>query len=93
MKMMVAIITMFGFSGTAHAEETLTEKTQVKVKSVSRSAKKGSHRLSEAVCGKLTGDNKVECLAKQAKNRLQEGKDVVVDKADEVKNAVDSDHK
>lgn len=49
------------------------------------------NRTAEALCGKLTGDSKVECLAKKAKNRVHEGTEVVKDKAVEVKNSVDTD--
>lgn len=93
MKLLIAAIALFGFLGTGYAEETPAEKTQVEVNAIKRSAKKGVHRASEAVCGKLTGDSKVKCLAKKAKHRLKEGKDVVKDKASEVKDAVDSEKK
>jgi hypothetical protein len=75
------------------AEETITEKAAVTTKTIKRNAKKGLHRTKEAFCGKLTGDNKVQCLAKEAKNRLEEGKDSIKDKASEVKNDIDSDKK
>lgn len=93
MKLIIATLAIFGFLGLSHAEETLTEKAQVKVKSAKRTAKKGLHRANEAVCGDLTGDSKLECLSKKTKNRLEEGKDSVKDKGTEVKNAVDSDSK
>lgn len=71
----------------------MSEKAEVKVNSAKRTMKKGMNRTKEAVCGKLTGDNKVECLAKEAKNRMGEGADSVSDKATEIKNNVDSDKK
>lgn len=79
-----------GLSNQASAEETLSEKAQVTGKSVKRSAKKGLNRTKEAICGKLTGDSKVECMAKEAGNRIEETTDVVKDKATEIKNEVDS---
>lgn len=79
-----------GQSNRAIAEETLSEKAQATGKSVKRSAKKGLNRTKEAICGKLTGDSKVECMAKEAGNRIEETTDAVKDKASEVKNEVDS---
>lgn len=93
MKLLILSFALFGWLGISHAEETLTEKTQVTVNSVKRSGKKGLNRTKEALCGKLTGDNKVQCLAKKAKNRVEEGADAVKDKGTEIKNAVDSDKK
>lgn len=93
MKIFILILVIFGFVNISLAEETLSEKAEVTAKSVKRSVKKGIHRTAEAICGKLTGDNKVQCLSKEAKNRLKDGKDAIVDKASEIKNAVDADKK
>jgi hypothetical protein len=81
------------FAPAAHAEETVGEKAVVTGKSTKRALKKGANRVGEELCGKLTGDSKASCMAKEAKNRITEGKDAVVDKASEVKNAVDSEKK
>ncbi|MBN8542592.1 MAG: hypothetical protein J0L82_19535 [Deltaproteobacteria bacterium] len=92
MKMMIAtlgVLTLLGVT-SVRAEETLSEKATVTGKSVKRSAKKGVNRTKEAICGKLTGDSKVECMAKEAGNRIEESSDVVKDKASEIKNNVDS---
>ena len=95
MKLFIASIVLFSSSvgsfGVCHAEETVGEKAQATTKSVKRSGKKGIHRASEAMCGTLTGDNKLQCLAKKSKNRVEEGKDAVIDKGSEMKNAVDTD--
>ena len=93
MKVLIAVIALFGFLSTGYAEETIAEKTAVEVKTIKRSAKKGVNRTKEALCGKLTGDSKLECLAKKAKHRVEEGAAVVTDKASEVKGAVDTDKK
>jgi len=93
MKFLIVVVALLGFLELSSAEETLSEKAQVTTKTATRTVKKAIHRTSEALCGKLTGDSKIECLAKEAKNHLKEGKDVVVDKASEVKNAVDSEKK
>lgn len=90
MKLFLSLIAAMSFISFAHAEETLTEKAAVTGKTVVREVKKGANRAAEVACGTLTGDNKVQCLAKKAKNRVVETKDAVVDKADEVKNAVDT---
>lgn len=93
MKSLIVFFGLFGFLASSYAEETVVEKAKVEVKAAARSAKKGANRASEYVCGTLTGDSKVECLAKKAKNRVVEAKDVVKDKAVEVKDAVDTDKK
>lgn len=93
MKAFVVVLAICGLALAAQAEETMTEKAETTVKSAKRSVKKGMNKTSEAMCGKLTGDSKVECVAKQAKNRVQEGTDAVKDKATEIKNNVDSDKK
>jgi hypothetical protein len=93
MKLLITSIVLFGCLGICNAEETLTEKAQATGNTATRTAKKGVHRTQEALCGKLTGDNKAQCLAKEAKNHVEEGVDATVDKAKEVKNAVDSDKK
>lgn len=86
----VLALVSIGAGQVSQAEETLAEKAQVTGKSVKRSAKKGVNRTKEAMCGKLTGDSKVECMAKEAGNRIEETTDAVKDKASEVKNEVDS---
>jgi hypothetical protein len=91
MKILIILIALMCCGGTTFAKETLTEKSKVMVNSSQRSAKKALHRTKESACGKLTGASKAECLAEVAKNRLEEGKDAVKDKASEVKNKVDSD--
>lgn len=93
MKAFVVVLAICGLALAAQAEETMTEKAGTTVNSAKRSVKKGMNKTSEAMCGKLTGDSKVECVAKQAKNRVQEGTDAVKDKATEIKNNVDSDKK
>lgn len=91
LKFWIASVALLGVFGISRGEETMTEKAQVTGNSVKRTAKKGLHRTKEAFCGKLTGDSKVECLAKEAKNHMEEGSDVVKDKATELKDKVDTD--
>jgi hypothetical protein len=93
MKNLVFALLLFGLAHSTFAEETVSEKADKNVKAAHRSVKKGIHRTTEAICGKLTGDNKVQCLAKEAKNRIEDGKDVVVDKVSEIKNKADEDKK
>lgn len=76
-----------------HASQTMGEKAEVTSNDAKRATKKGYHRTKEAFCGKLTGDNKAECLAKEAKNRIQEGADATQDKANEIKDKMDSEKK
>ena len=91
MKKLILTLALVGSANVGIAAESIPEKAQVTTNTVTRSAKKGLNRTAEAICGNLTGDNKVQCLAKEAKNRIIEGKDAFVDKASEVKNAVDTD--
>ena len=91
MKALIACITLLSFLGIAQAEETMSEKTQATTSSAKRTLNKGVNRTKEAFCGKLTGDSKVECMAKEAKNRVSEGADTVKDKAVEIKNNIDTD--
>lgn len=93
MKYFIATFIVLGFLQVVTAEETLTEKAQVTVKTAKRKITKGAHRTAEAICGKLTGDSKLECLAKEAKNHTTEAATAVQDKASELKNSVDSDKK
>lgn len=86
--LLVSIVILVGV-GIGHAKETLTEKGQAVANTAARKVKKGVNKTQEALCGTLTGDNKVECFAKKAKNRIVEGKSAVVDKANEVKNNID----
>ncbi len=90
---LVLAMCILGFSTVTLAEETIVEKATVTAKDAKRAVKKGVNRTKEAMCGKMTGDSKVECLAKHAKHNVTEGADAVKDKASEVKNAVDSDKK
>lgn len=91
MKSRVVCLAILCFFGIAQAEETMGEKTQSTTNSAKRTFNKGINRTKEAFCGKLTGDSKVECLAKEAKNKVSEGADAVKDKAVEIKNNVDTD--
>ncbi len=86
----ISVISVLCLLNPSSAEETQTEKAKVEINTVGRKATKTFNRTKEAVCGTLTGDNKVECLAKKAKNRVEEGSDAVKDKASEIKNKVDT---
>lgn len=93
MKIIITTLAILGFLQFAAAEETLTEKAQVTTKTAKRKMTKAMHRTGEALCGKLTGDSKMECMAKEAKNHMSETATAVQDKASELKNSVDSDTK
>lgn len=70
---------------SAGAEQTAPEKAKVVVNDTARAAKKGVHRVEEAVC--LKSD--AACLARKAKNRSIEASDKAKDKVEEVKDKVD----
>lgn len=93
MKFFIATFILLGFLQVSSAEETITEKTQATTNTAKRKMTKVLHRTSEAICGKLTGDSKIQCLAKEAKNHMSESKTLVQDKASELKNSVDSEKK
>ncbi|UOF02312.1 hypothetical protein [Bdellovibrio reynosensis] len=84
---MMAMIATLAFAPVSYADDTVGDKTEStmdsatdKMKSAGRKtkrmAKKGAHRVEEAVC--MEGD--LECAAKKAGNRVEEGKDTTVDK-------------
>ncbi len=89
--MLIVLACLFGFSTATHSAETMGEKAKAGAKAAKHAVKKGAHRAEEALCGKLTGDSKVECLAKKGKHRMEEGADAVKNKASEVKEAIDTD--
>lgn len=90
MKLLILNVVICGLLGTSHAQETLTEKGKAAVDTTTRTVKKGLNRTQEALCSKLTGDNQIQCLAKEAKNRTTELKDTIVDKAIKKKNQIDN---
>jgi hypothetical protein len=73
------------FFSLAFAEESLVEKAQSVGNATIRAVKKGTNRISEAVCNK----EKAECAGEKLKNRAQESKDAVLDGAKELKNKID----
>ena len=91
MKYLIVTLALFSFLNFSQAEETMGEKATATTNSAKRGVKKGVNRTAEAFCGKMTGDNKAECLAKRAKNRMDEGKEMIQDKAGEIKNNIDSE--
>lgn len=90
MKALVFSLCLLSFVSTGFSNETAPEKVEAGMSTVKRKSKQMVHRTKEAVCGELTGDTKIECLAKKAKNNLEEGADAIKDKTGEVKNKVDS---
>lgn len=91
MKLLLVGVVMFAMLGSAFAEETLKEKGEAAANTAVRVVNKGVNRTQEALCGALTGDSKLQCLAKKTKNRIVENKDAVVDKVKEEKNKIDAD--
>lgn len=89
MRNLLTLISLFAFTGSAFAAETVGEKVDAKLNDAKRSAKHTLHKGEEALCAK--GDT--TCLAKKGKNRAEEAKDYVKDKTSEVKNIGDNDHK
>ena len=63
--------------GLLAAEQTTSDKATEAAKDTRRAAKKGAHRVQEALCAE--GDT--VCLAKKVKHRAEEGVETVKDKA------------
>ena len=80
MKLIIALVLIFGCFSIAMADETVSEQAQVKSNNIKRATKKGVNRMKEMVCAE--GDAK--CLAKKAKHRVEEGSEAVGDKTKEV---------
>lgn len=89
MKTIIFFLSFVSFLNFAQSEETTGEKVKVGLNKVGRETTKVVNRTKEAMCGELTGDSKVKCLAQKTKHRVEEGAEVIKDKASEVKNKVD----
>lgn len=85
MKAIILSLLMLAGVGFAHAEQTVSEKTNASAHNVKRSMKKGVHKVQEAVCSE--GDAK--CLAKKGSHKMEEGGDYVKDKTNEGVDKVD----
>lgn len=81
----LSLLGLMLLGGSALAQETAGEKVDAAGNGVKRTTKRGANRVKEAVC---TG-TKAECEARKAGNRIEEGKDTVVDKVKETKDKVD----
>jgi hypothetical protein len=75
----------FASAGPAFAAETVPEKVESTSKDAARDVKKAGNRVEEELCM----GTKAECAKKKVKNRGEETKDKVEDKASDVKNNVD----
>ena len=76
-------------STVAMASESVVEKTKATANDAKRGTKKAAHQVDEAVC---TG-TEAECAAKKAKHRAAENSEAASDKAEHLKDKVDSDGK
>lgn len=83
------VLIMFIFLASSCSKETAKEKNIATTNTQQREIKKKWNRAKESMCGKLTGDNKIQCLEKEAANRLEETSDVIEDKVNEIRNDVD----
>ncbi len=90
MKYLAILLCLGIFFNFAYSEQTVSEKNTVEMKALKRKSKKMVNRIKESVCGELTGDSKLECLAKKTGNRVGEVADTVKDKTSEIKNKVDT---
>lgn len=81
----ILICSLASFSGVLNAAETINEKIQDQSNDIQRNATQKVHRIEEAACMK----SDLECLKEKAANRAEETKQIVEDKAIELKNDVD----
>jgi hypothetical protein len=72
-------------SGLSFADETVVEKSTAAGDDVGRAAKKGAHRVEEALC--MKGD--IKCAGQKIGNHALEAKDATVDGIKKVKNKID----
>ncbi|MDO8333525.1 MAG: YtxH domain-containing protein [Nitrosomonas sp.] len=82
---LLMIIILGLFISTAHATETLPEKSETTKNDIKRDANKAIDRVDEATC---TGTD-AECAKRKIENRAEEGKDLIKDKSSEIKNKID----
>ena len=91
MKTILIALCLFSFTTSSYAEETSAEKAKASLNTAGRKTKKAVNRTKEALCGRLTGDSKIECLAKKTTHKVEEGVDAIKDKGSEVKNKIDTE--
>ena len=82
---LLMILALGLFFTTAHAAETLPEKSRAIKDDIKRDANKAVDRVDEATC---TGTD-AECAKRKIENRAEEGKDLIKDKSSEIKNKID----
>lgn len=82
---LLMILALGLFFSTAHATETLPEKSEAIKNDIKRDANKAVDRVDEATCT----DTDAECAKRKIGNRAEEGKDLIKDKSSEIKNKVD----
>lgn len=83
---LLAAVLFVSVAGNVHADETLKEKAKARAHDVERGAKKGGHRVKEAItCAK----SDVDCAAEKIKNRAREGHDALKDSSSELKDKAD----
>lgn len=87
-KLIVLSLSMMIFvgSGVALAEENVKEKVGEAASDTKKSIKKSYRNASDKACEMVNG--KMECLGKKAKHKMENLKDEVNDKADDVKKKV-----
>lgn len=82
---LLMILTLALFFSTAHATETLPEKSEATKNDIKRDANKAVDRVDEATCTATDA----ECAKRKIGNRAEEGNDLIKDKSTEMKNKVD----
>ena len=76
---LLLILALGLFLSTAHATETLTEKSEATKDDIKRDSNKAINRVDEATC---TGTD-TECAKKKVENRAKEGSDYIKGKSSE----------
>ena len=84
MKIAMILLMLGMFVSTAHAAETVLEKSEAQKDEVTRDANKAINRIDEETC---VGSD-TECAKKKLEHRTEEAKDTIKDKSSEMKNKV-----
>lgn len=86
-RLFLIVLTLGILTTVVQADESISEKTQATVNDASRAVKKTGNRIKEKLCQQ--GD--VKCAQQKMAHRTVEASQYVKDKAQEIKNKIDTD--
>lgn len=88
MKIFITLLTLFAFTNSAYAAETVVEKGQAKAHDIKRGGKKKVHEVEDRYCTNVTEKN---CYAKNTSNKASEVKEYTKDKVSQGSNIIDNE--